>query len=301
MVNLLNDAFVTITIWVGVWAYCGFLWIKFPWENKARKHLLLEIAFLLVWPVCIMLFSIYLTRIIVSPDVFRDQAVGSLLTAIIITFCITAIHEAHSFYRQWKEHFNKSVKLERANLEAKYETLKTQINPHFLFNSLNILLSYVEDNPRASEYVQNLSDFMRYVLKNREKEVALLKDELDVAKKYCYLQKSRFGDNLLVDFNVPGEYLAYNILPLSLQMLIENSIKHNIISKDRPLNIRVFVNSNHCLVVENNLQKKSDTPSTGLGLANILERYKFLTTKIVEISETSSKFAVALPLVATEL
>ena len=106
---------------------------------------------------------------------------------------------------------------------------------------------------------------------------------------------------LVINFDVPEKYFHYSVLPLALQMLIENSIKHNIISKDKPLKINVFIKDSNYLVVENKLQKKSDTPSTKLGLENISERYKFLTPKNVEISETSGKFAVALPLVIAEI
>ena len=301
MVTLFVNAFVTVSIWLGAAIIVTILWKKFPWEKEPLKHLLLEIAALIAWPTIVVLLTYVFFKNIAPPEIMEGSKLGNIINAVLITFLITAIHECVDFYHQWREHFKKSVKLEKANLEAKYETLKTQINPHFLFNSLNTLITYVEDNEVAITYIQNLSDFMRYVLKSREQEAVLIRDEVDIAKKYAFLQESRFGKNLSVQFNVPEKYFHYSILPLSLQMLIENAIKHNIISKDRPLKVDVYINSDKYIVVENNLQKKFDEPSTKLGLANISERYKFLSVKEVKISESSGKFAVALPLVIIDL
>ncbi|MFC2138627.1 sensor histidine kinase [Bacteroidota bacterium] len=300
-ITLIINSFVTISIWLGTATIVYFLWVKFPWEKEPLKHLILEIIALITWPTIVVLSTYAIFKNIVPGELVEGSKFGNIIIAIVITFLITAIHECVDFYHQWKEHFNKSVKLEKANLEAKYETLKTQINPHFLFNSLNTLITYVEENEVATTYIQNLSDFMRYVLKSREQEAVLLRDELDVAKKYAFLQESRFGKNLSIQFDIPEKYYHYSILPLSLQMLIENAIKHNIISKDKPLKINLYINSEKFIIIENNLQKKFDEPSTKLGLANITERYKFLSAKDVKISESSGKFTVALPLVIIDL
>lgn len=301
IITLIVDVFVTVSIWLGAAIFVTFLWIKFPWEKEPLKHLLIEIVGLIIWPTIVVLSTYILFKNVAPKEVMEEPKLSNILNAILITFLITTIHECFDFYHQWKENFNKSVKLEKANLEAKYETLKTQINPHFLFNSLNTLITYIEDNPVAVKYVQDLSDVMRYILKSREKEVVLLRDELDISKKYSFLQESRFGKNFKIHFDISEKYYHYSILPLALQMLIENAIKHNIISVEKPLSVRVHINSENYLVVENNLQKKSDEPSTKLGLANIIERYKFLSLKNVTIKESSGKFVVAIPLVKTEL
>jgi len=301
LVQFCVNAFVTILIWLGTATIVVFLWKRFPWEKEPVKHLLLEITALIIWPTIVVFLTYIIFRNIVPKELMEGTKFDNILSAIFITFLITAIHECVDFYHQWKEHFNKSIKLEKANLEAKYETLKTQINPHFLFNSLNTLITYVEENEVATTYIQNLSDFMRYVLKSREQEAVLLREEVDIAQKYAFLQESRFGKKLSVKFNIPEKYFHYSILPLSLQMLIENAIKHNIISKDKPLKVDVYINSEKYIIVENNLQKKFDEPSTKLGLSNITERYKFLSAKEVKISESSGKFVVALPLVIINL
>ncbi|MCK4853844.1 MAG: histidine kinase, partial [Bacteroidales bacterium] len=213
---------------------------------------------------------------------------------------ITAIHELIFFYKQWKHNFSKSIRLEKDNIQAKYETLKTQINPHFLFNSLNSLTNLVDDNEKAVTYISDLSEFLRYMLSSRDKELVLVREEINLLKKYIHLQQSRFKTNLSITVDVPESFYHFAIPPLVLQMLVENSIKHNIISRDKPLKVSVRA-GNKSLVVENNLQKKSGISSTGQGLRNITERYRLFTTREVEITETSAIFKVAIPLLTLEL
>lgn len=219
---------------------------------------------------------------------------------ILITLLISTIHEAVFFYKQWKYNFSKSAKLQKDNIEAKYETLKTQINPHFLFNSLNSLSHIVEENQEATKYISNLSEFLRYVLKSRDRELVLLGDEIKTLQKYISIQKSRFRSNLNIQLNVDEKYFHYSLPPLVIQMLVENCIKHNILSKDKPLTIDIFI-KDKCIVVQNNLQKKFTEFSTGLGLKNICERMSFFTNNEVEIQETKTMFKVSIPLLHVEL
>jgi len=214
-----------------------------------------------------------------------------------LVFFLVSYHEAMFFYHQWKENFNKSLVLEKANIKAEYDALKSQVNPHFLFNSLNTLITYVEDNEDATKYIHNLSDFLRYSLDERIIGTKLLKDELGMVKKYIFLQKSRYGDNLLVDIQIPGEYYRNKLPSLSLQMLVENAIKHNIISKSHPLTVKIFIEDSKYIVVENNSQKRQDAISTRQGLNNLINRYSFLSEKKVIITEENGKFIVKLPLI----
>ncbi len=126
-------------------------------------------------------------------------------------------------------------------MSARYEALRTQINPHFLFNSLNGLSTLIEDNPKAQEYVGHLSGLMRSMLSSNERELSLLRDEVKVLSSYLALQKLRFGDNLVVNLEVPESSYQLALPPLSLQMLAENAMKHNIITRDKPLELRVTV------------------------------------------------------------
>lgn len=299
IINTIVSFFITTVMWLGCRQIVNFLWKKYPWHLYPFKHLIIEVFAIAIYnTIVIVLTHVAWGSLIAAPEPFNG-ILWNCLISMAISFFITSIYEGIYFYNQMKYFFLKSERLEKSNLEAKYETLKNQINPHFLFNALNTLMSYIESNPTASAYLQSLSDFFRYSLTNREKDVVLLREEIDIVKKYAFLQQSRFGDNLKFEINVPEKYFHYSIAPLALQMLVENAIKHNIIAKDMPLHINIFVDKSDNLVVENNLQRKMQpsNTSTQLGIKNIIDRYKFLTHKTLQIHENAQKFKVALPLV----
>jgi hypothetical protein len=217
---------------------------------------------------------------------------GSVIVTIIISFFL----HAKEFLRFWREATVEKEKYQKESIAARYESLKNQVNPHFLFNSLNALSNLVyEDQDKAVKFIKQLSEVYRYVLDTRDREVVPLKEELDFLNSYVFLQQIRFGNKLKIEIDLPNQDVS--ITPLALQMLIENSIKHNVISEDDPLLIRVF-EENDSIVVENNLQKKQTLgePSAGVGLENICKRYELLTDKKVAISEQDGKFVVKLPL-----
>ena len=286
-------------IWLGVLVIVHWLWEKYPWEHEPVKHIIVEVILVLLYTNLFVL-GLYLLNLHLGLIEPAENIQKDLLVTNLITFFITTLHEAIEFYQQWKLHFSKSAKLEKDNIEAKYETLKTQINPHFLFNSLNSLTSLVHSNQKAVDYIQNLSEFLRYLLKSRDVELVLVRNEVEMLERYFKLQKSRFGANLNISLHIPEKYYHYSVPPLVLQMLVENSIKHNIISKNKPLSIQLKVH-NKSIVVENNLQKKSTEESTGHGLNNIIERYRFFTNEDVKITESETKFKVEVPLLIVDL
>ena len=276
-----------------------YLWRKFPWEHHPVKHVILEVILILTYTNLFSLSVHYLevkTGLIETPkNIHLDIIITNLITLLI-----TTIHETLFFYKQWKYNFSKSARLEKDNIEAKYEALKTQVNPHFLFNSLNSLTAIVDDNDEAVNYIQNLSDFLRYNLKSRDRELVLVREEVEITQKYLKLQKMRFNGNLIIDFDIPESAFHYALPPLVLQMLVENCLKHNIVSNDKKLTVKTWV-TDATVYVENNLQKKRNGNSMGHGLKNIVERYRFFTTQEVKISETESKFTVEIPLLKVEL
>ena len=229
-------------IWNGCMYSINFLTSRFSIIKEPAKLLVLIVLFLST----VVIFSEFLgekmLQWIVNIPFSSSRFTDSLLVSFLVTFMISSIYASVGFFYQWKENLMKTKELEKANLEARYETLKSQVNPHFLFNSLNTLVSLVNDNPEASRYVESLSDFMRYVLQTRDKEAVLLRDEVRLVSEYVYIQQSRFGDKLNVELNVPETHYHYAVPPLALQMLIENAIKHNVVSKDQPLHINVWVN-----------------------------------------------------------
>jgi LytS/YehU family sensor histidine kinase len=191
----------------------------------------------------------------------------------------------------------KTEALARENVQSQLETLKNQLDPHFLFNSLNTLASLIEEeNIPAQTYLDRLSDVYRYVLINREKNTVTLEEEMQFLDAYVYLNKIRFRENLLIEKDIPAQTYHQHIAPLSLQMLIENAIKHNVISRENPLKIKILQDGDF-LTVENNVQgKKIFEKSTKLGLQNIINRYRLLTPLGVEVSNTGTHFSVRLPL-----
>jgi LytS/YehU family sensor histidine kinase len=181
---------------------------------------------------------------------------------------------------------------------AQFEALKQQVNPHFLFNSLNILKTMVKINdPKSEEYVVRLSDLYRNLLLSNQKEKASLEEELAVLENYLFMLKARFEDKLQVIQRIPSSANANFIPPLSLQMLVENCIKHNVVSTDKPLLIELFV-ENDCLVIRNNLQpKRSVEDSNHIGLDNLRQRYRALVGKEIEVEQTDAYFIVRLPFI----
>jgi two-component system LytT family sensor kinase len=186
--------------------------------------------------------------------------------------------------------------LKKENLQARLNLLKQQISPHFLFNSLSTLKTIATD-ANTRQYIMQLSNVYRYLLNYNDNNVASLKDELAFTNSYLYILKERFEEALQVHIQVPDELLSRFIVPLSLQILIENSIKHNIISPTEPLHIYIHNDGNEIVTVENNVQPKLSTEkNTGKGLQNINDRYQLLSGKQIEITNTGTKFIVKLPL-----
>ena len=289
----------TAIFWFSCMVVVKFLWRKYPWHIKPVQHIVFELPLILFISIGLMYLVSFMyscTGELIEPDDF----IVNVTVVTLLSLFLTTFHEAMYFYYQWKYNFNKSAVLEKDNVIAKYETLKNQINPHFIFNSLNTLLTFVEENKTAANYIQNLSDFLRYTLKNKDSEIKLLRDEIKIVEKYYFLQKSRFGKNLNIEIDVDEKYYHYSLPPLSLQILVENAIKHNIISVKKPLTIKIFIKDDKFIVVENKLQRKMDVDSTNTGLLNIKSRYKFLSTESVYINDKNDKFTVELPLLIVD-
>jgi ligand-binding sensor domain-containing protein len=191
--------------------------------------------------------------------------------------------------------------LEKEKLMFQFQTLRSQVNPHFLFNSFSTLISIIdEDKEIAIEYVEKLSRFFRDILEHRDKELIMVDEELELIHTYYFLQQKRYGNSLQLTITIGDEIKKTLIPPMVLQMLVENAIKHNIVSADAPLVVAID-SSNRFIKVSNNLQaKKNSTPSTGIGLNNIKHRYQMLHHSNVEINSSSSRFEVLLPVIYPE-
>lgn len=287
----------TALIWNGSMLIIQYAIGRYSMFRETFQLIAFQVAALSAFVFLVELTEIYVVETYLKIPLDRSSKTTLIIGSLLITFMISSIYASTAFFIQWKENLLRTQALEKANLEARYDTLRNQVNPHFLFNSLNTLLMLVNDNPVASRYVESISEIMRYMVQSSEKDAVLLRDELKIARDYIFIQQSRFGDKLKVEFDVPENFYHYAIPPLALQMLLENAIKHNVVSKEDPLTVRVFVQDNQFVVVENSIKAKLDKePSTGVGLENIRNRYLHLTGKTIQVKIENGKFIVMLPL-----
>ncbi|MBL0356494.1 MAG: histidine kinase [Chitinophagaceae bacterium] len=202
------------------------------------------------------------------------------------------------YFKEYKTTSLEAEQLKSITAQAELQLIKSQINPHFLFNNLNVLSALImKDNNEANRFIEEFSKVYRYILSNHDKELVELKTELDFIKPYIFLLEKRFAEGLVIKVNIAESYKDQYIIPASLQMLIENAIKHNVVSRNKPLLIDVHSNGNNTIVVTNNLQAKQTVEnSTGIGLQNIIKRYRLVSNKEVIINEDENNFTVALPL-----
>ncbi len=239
-----------------------------------------------------------LMRIFPTAPLCNDDRIYMSQLSLIITFLIIAIYESTYFFGKWKAALVHAEELKSERIISQFETLKSQVNPHFLFNSLNTLTALIEENPvLAVKFVGQLSHVYRYVLQSREKDVTDLKTELDFTQSYIFLLQNRFEKNLKIELKVDQKYYSKKIAPLCLQMLIENAIKHNVVSSEKPLFIEIYVDEKEYIIVKNTIQKKNSVEHNhGLGLPNIVNRYALLSESPVRIEQTDLFYLVALPL-----
>lgn len=225
-----------------------------------------------------------------------------LIFSVLIALFVSTVMHSREFLISWRAVAIESEKMKKETITSKYETLKNQVNPHFLFNSLNALSNLIyEDQDQAAKFVKKLSEVYRYVLESRDKELVELSTEIEFVKSYIFLQKIRFQDNLQVEMkNIKTN--GKKIIPLALQMLLENAIKHNEISDEHPLTVIIEQTEDH-LIVSNNIKKKNilKGDSSEVGLSNIKSRYTFLTEKEVKVSQSEGQFIVQLPLLSDNI
>ena len=231
-----------------------------------------------------------------------NEKPSNYLAGIIITFFVTLSVHAISFYKAYNENKVKEQKIIAGTANAKFESLKNQIDPHFLFNSLNVLSSLIEENPEnAQRFTTSLSKIYRYVLEQKDKELVSVDEELAFAKTYMNLLKMRFENSLFYEILTTEINPEAKVVPLSLQLLLENTVKHNVASEQRPLHIRIYVEGDY-LVVQNDYQKKEVLQERqGVGLQNIINRYGIITKRKVLIAQNEKTFTVKIPILTKQI
>jgi hypothetical protein len=288
----------------------AFLFIKldgiFNKERFNRKRIIIGF----IGSFLISILAIFLLRVFEDVVVegktfavfFEQEKFSNYLVTIIITFIVTLAFHAFYFYKAYQESRLKEQKIIAGTANAQFESLKNQIDPHFLFNSLNVLSSLIEENPEnAQRFTTSLSKIYRYVLEQKDKELVTVQEELAFAKTYMNLLKMRFENSITFEIPTDFEYADAKVVPLSLQLLLENTIKHNVVSENKPLHIKIYFKDNY-LVVENKLQKKEVLQDRkGVGLQNIVSRYAILSERKVLIDENKDSFAVYLPILTKQI
>jgi len=222
----------------------------------------------------------------------------NLMYGSLVNLLFHLINTIIYYFKEYKTTSLQAEQLKSITAQAELQLIKSQINPHFLFNNLNVLAALImKDNKEANRFIEEFSKVYRYILSNHDKELVELKTELDFIKPYIFLLEKRFAEGLIIKVQIDDAYFDQLIIPASLQMLIENAIKHNVVSRNKPLLIDVHTNGNNTIVVSNNLQAKQTIEnSTGIGLQNIIRRYQLVSNKQVTIDNNKKQFTVSLPL-----
>jgi len=298
--TLMISSFTTIVISYCVVSVLYWLQQNYPWQKGVFTRLILEIL-MTTTTACAIILLLTIIHNSISPFMnLQNELFSNSIIAVIMNFCLVGITEGIFFFRQWKHSEVETERFKKDSVIAQFESLRNQVNPHFLFNSLNTLSSLIDhDKEMSKEFLDDLSSVYRYVLQHKDEEVVSVKTEINFIHAFVNLLKKRHGQGLSFQFEIlENDYNKY-IPPMSIQMLVENAVKHNIASRKKPLTIKIS-SDNHFISVKNNLQLKNFQISTGIGLDNIKSRYKYLTAQDVNINRTNDHFEVKIPIVEAE-
>lgn len=297
--SLVTFVFVAAA-WVAQATIATRLLKKYPSIHDTQKRVMI----LFCINGCIMvglitfIFWFYDVLHILGYEFDRSSWLKGLIAAVISTIINMALYETVGFFQWTRASELKAEQLRKEQIQSQFELLKEQVNPHFLFNSLNSLSSLISTDPeKAEEFVEEMSRVYRYLLRSNEEQLTPLKKEVEFIESYNLLLKTRFGSGFQVMTRIEESMKEYLLPPMTLQLLIENAVKHNIVDPDKPLMVQLYT-KNEQLVVSNNLQKKNKpVESNKVGLNNIIAKYNLLDHPNVEIHETANAFTVVLPLI----
>lgn len=282
---------------------------RWNWLEQTNLRVYFGIITTVLYTIPVVLAIDYLTFVVFQKldvsEFFNSRMIWVHLFYIILSLGVSTFMHARSFMLNWKQASKKEVieqKIIAGNASAKFETLKNQIDPHFLFNSLNVLSSLIEENPEnAQRFTTSLSKIYRYVLEQKDKELVSVSEELAFATTYMKLLKMRFENSLFYEVPDSIDNPDAKVVPLSLQLLLENTVKHNVVSEQRPLHIRIYIENDY-LVIQNDFQKKEVMQSRqGVGLQNIVDRYGIITNRKVLIEQNEKTFTVKIPILTKQI
>jgi len=282
-------------------AVMHWLRIKYPDIRQTNKRLILLAAahISLIWLTFITLFYTYDATGFLGYTLDWAQLRTALLIGVALTLIATTMWEADYTYTQWKRTIAEKEKMEQLTIRQEFETLKSQVNPHFLFNCFNTLSSLIsEDRRQAEVFLNELSKVYRYLLRANEDGVSSLQTELRFIESYYQLLRTRHGEAVQLNIETDKKYDQYLLPSLTLQLLVENAVKHNVLSRNKPLTIDIFTTAGNKLVVSNNLQLRAiKAPSNRIGLENIKTKYELLKQPGFQVLQDKKSFSVVLPLI----
>ncbi len=303
LVSVIISEIFTLT--VGSVATISYLLVR---ENIAAKYSFISrilIEFLVTNTASLTtmaLVSFFVIPLYAAPEEFTYQLKNNLLITFLMNTILTTISESLLFYRDWQQTLLEKERLEKENLSIRFEALKNQLNPHFLFNSMNTLSSLIHiDTEKADAFINNFSNMLRLLLSIKDQQLILLSEELDFINSWIFLQKTRFEESLQVNMDIRVNPVHYLIPPMTIQLLFENALKHNVATRQQPLTIDLEVLSGQIRVSNNIAPKKHRQASTGIGLKNLEMRYELLGEKLPVISHKGNRFTVTCALIKKQL
>ncbi|ULQ57701.1 histidine kinase [Flavihumibacter rivuli] len=303
--NFFGATLITSLVIALVYVACGMVATmmrnKYPKYSQTFRRILLSLALyvlIMIAGISILFWGYDYTSFMGYSISMHDYGWG-LLLGVGCNLLATSFNEGAAFYEKWRMLVDEAEQLKKENLQSQLEGLKGQVNPHFLFNSLNSLSSLISEDPvKAEKFLDEMSKVYRYLLRTNEDGLTTLESEMQFIQSYFHLLKTRYGDGLEMEVKIAPKYLSYQIPPLTLQMLVENAVKHNMILRDSPLKIMIMTTNSGKLIVTNNLQRKDrKVTSTRVGLNNIVNKYRLMKQEEILVRDDGKEFAVVLPLI----
>ena len=294
-------------IWEWAAWLSGMLDKSAPWSKGFGKRLFLQLLYTCLGAllICNIPYGVYKWYSITYLETAGSiSSIGYVLLLVngfilIFAFLVTGLQLSLYFMEKWKNAHLEAEQLKRETVKAQLDALRSQVDPHFLFNNFNTLYGLIQESPKlAGEYLLQLSDIYRYILQHREQEVVPLHEEVELAKSYLFLLQNRYEKALCVTWDLDNSHDTLYLPPLTLQMLLENAVKHNTIEAEEPLHIWITMKSNGYLEVGNSVKRREGVSSTKLGLQQLQQRLSYLTDKSLKVTEEEGQFSVCVPLLA---
>ncbi|MDN5212296.1 histidine kinase [Fulvivirgaceae bacterium BMA12] len=290
-------------LWIGSTLISRFLDKKLPWKEYVTARFFIQLGLTIIYSLfCVNTSYFLLKKLFTNDPPVWEQVLLTNIYGLLLILPTFSIYFGIHFLKAWKKSQLETERLQKEGMRSQLQALRNHLDPHFLFNNLNILSILIDkDQALSKQYLERFAEVYRIILQNEVSELITLKKELDFIKSYLYLIKIRFQDDINVDLNIEAHLKMKMVPPLSIQMLIENCIKHNAITETSPLAINIFTEDDEYLVVKNNLKpKKTGGNGKSSGLENIRNRYRYFTDKNLIIEQSTTHFIIKIPLLEIE-